>query len=139
MIFEVTPEHIEVLTDTDLRTLVGYLAEREVVNANHSASSVTYGGHQNTTDGGIDVRVELDFGTINGFIPRLACGFQVKAENFAPSDIKKEMRPGGKLRESIRALGGREGAYVIVSSKSSVSDLGLEARRRAMILGTSMD
>ena len=132
MIFEVTPEHIEVLTDTDLRTLVGYLAEREVVNASHSASSVTYGGHQNTTDGGIDVRVALDFGTINGFIPRLACGFQVKAENFAPSDIKKEMRPGGKLRESIRALGGREGAYVIVSSKSSVSDLGLETRRRAM-------
>lgn len=132
MIFEVTPAHIEALTDTDLRTLVGLLAEREIVNAGHSASTVTYGGHQNAKDGGIDVRVALDAGAISGFVPRLACGFQAKAERFAPADIAKEMRPAGKLRGSIRALGEVNGAYIIVSSKSSVSDPGLETRRKAM-------
>jgi hypothetical protein len=132
MIFEVSPTHIEALTDTDLRTLVGYLAEREVVKAGHSASSVTYGGHQNAKDGGVDVRIALESGAISGFVPRLACAFQAKAESFAPADITKEMRPGGKLRESIRGLGEGNGAYIIVSSKSSVSDLGLEMRRKAM-------
>jgi hypothetical protein len=132
MIFEVTTAHIEALTDTDLRTLVGYLAEREVVNAGHSASSVTYGGHQNAKDGGIDVRVTLDSGTINGFVPRAACGFQVKAESFGPADITREMLKDGKLRASIRALGEASGAYVIVSSKSSVSDQALATRRNAM-------
>jgi len=132
MIFEVTPAHIEALSDTDLRTLIGYLSEREVVNAGCSASSVTYGGHQNAKDGGIDVRVAADDGTVSGYVPRTQCGFQAKAESFAPADIGKEMRPGGKLRESICALGEANGAYVIVSSKGSVSDASLEARRKAM-------
>ena len=32
MIFEVTPEHIEVLSDADLRTLVGYLIVTNVLS-----------------------------------------------------------------------------------------------------------
>jgi len=43
LIFEVTPEQIERLSEEDLRTLVGYLAEQEAVRAGHSASCVTYG------------------------------------------------------------------------------------------------
>lgn len=132
MIFEVTPAQIGSLTDSDLRTLVGKLAEREVIAAGQSASSVTYGGHQNSKDGGIDVRVALNVGPISGFVPCCACGFQAKAENFGAADITKEMRPKGKLRESIRTLGEANGAYIIVSSKTSTSDLSLEARRAAM-------
>ena len=46
MIFQVTPAHIEELSDTDLRTLIGYLAEREIVTYGHSPAAVTYGGDQ---------------------------------------------------------------------------------------------
>ncbi|CUJ18878.1 hypothetical protein [Achromobacter aegrifaciens] len=132
MIFEVTPAHIEALSDVDLRTLVGYLAEREVQEAGHSASAVTYGGHQLAQDGGIDVRVALTEGTIDGFIPRLATGYQAKAEDFSAASITKEMRPKGKLRESIRDLITKSGAYIIVSSKGSVSDTSLANRKKAM-------
>ena len=59
MLFEVTPEQIATLSDTDLRTLVGHLAEQEARRAGLSASGVTYGGHQNAKDGGIDVRAGL--------------------------------------------------------------------------------
>jgi hypothetical protein len=59
MILEVTGDQIAQLTDTDLRTLVGYLCEREVRAHGHSPSAVTWGGHQNASDGGVDVRVAL--------------------------------------------------------------------------------
>lgn len=132
MIFEVTPDHVERLGDADLRTLVGYLAEQEVTQHGHSAVGVTYGGHQNASDGGIDVRVQLLTVDIEGFVPRAETGFQVKAEDMARAAILKEMRPGGKLRASIADLAAKSGAYIIVSSKGSVADTSLAARRKAM-------
>ena len=132
MIFEVTPEHIEALSDIDLRTLVGCLAEQEVVRAGHSASSVTYGGHQNAKDGGIDVRVDLGAAAIDGYIPRAQTGLQVKAEDMPKSAIQQEMRDSGKLRPSIIKLGEAGGAYIIVSSKGSVSDTSLSTRKNAI-------
>src|SRR5438552_1544181 len=117
MIFEVTPEQIEALSDTDLRILVGGLCEEEVARRGHSPARVTYGGPQTANDGGIDVRVAVEGGSIAGYVPRLATGFQVKAESFAKADILKEMRPRNKLRPLIRELGEAGGAYIIVSSK----------------------
>ena len=132
MIFEVTPEQIELLSDTDLRTLVGRLAEQEAVRAGHSAACVTYGGHQNAKDGGIDVRVDTSGGAITGYIPRSSTGIQVKAEDMPKSKILDEMRPKGTLRPAIRMLGEAGGAYVIVSSKGSTADPALSARGNAM-------
>ena len=132
MIFQVTPAHIEELSDTDLRTLIGYLAEREIVTYGHSPAAVTYGGDQRAKDGGIDVRVALTGGKIDGFVPRQETGYQAKAEVFSAADIKKEMRPKGKLRNSILELGKNGGAYIIVSSKGSVSDSSLKQRKKAM-------
>ena len=132
MIFEVTPEQIELLSDTDLRTLVGHLAEQEAVRAEHSAACVTYGGHQNAKDGGIDVRVDTSGGAISGYVPRSSTGFQVKVEDMPKSKILDEMRPKGTLRPAIRMLGEAGGAYVIVSSKGSTADPALSARRNAM-------
>lgn len=132
-IFEVTPEDIEKLSDEDLRTLVAYVAEREVVRLGLSPAGVTYGGHQNAPDGGIDVRVELgDADGVAGYVPRPQTGYQVKAEDMAKSDILKEMKPKGVLRPSIIALGSSGGAYIIVSSKGTVSDTQLTIRRNAM-------
>lgn len=132
MIFEVTPEQIEQLSDTDLRILIGYLAEQEVIKHGLSAVGVTYGGHQNAADAGIDVDVNLGEAEIEGYIPRALTGFQVKAENMARSDILKEMKPKGALRTSIANLGKMGGAYVIVSSKDNLSKPSLSRRKNAM-------
>ena len=132
MIFEVTPEQIELLSDADLRTLVGYLAEQEVMRASYSGACVTYGGHQNAKDGGIDVRVDTSSRPVTGYIPRPLTGFQVKAEDMPKGDILKEMRPKGVLRPAINAIGEAGGAYIIVSSKGSTSDTALSARKNGM-------
>ncbi|MEJ0017594.1 MAG: hypothetical protein WDN25_13710 [Acetobacteraceae bacterium] len=131
-IFEISPEDIERLNDTDLRTLVGYLAEQEVRLLGHSPASVTYGGDQRAKDGGIDVRVELDGAAISGYVPRTNTGFQVKAENMARAEIISEMRPKDSLRPSIIELGKCGGAYIIVSSRGAASDTALSTRKNAM-------
>ena len=105
MILEVTGDQIAQLSDSDLRTLVGYLCEREVRAHGHSPATVTWGGHQNAADGGIDVRVTLGKGaTISGYVPKAVAGFQVKAQDMPRAAILTEMAPGGFVRPSIAEL-----------------------------------
>jgi hypothetical protein len=131
--FEITPDHIALLNDEDLRTLVARLCEAEARRRGFSASSVTWGGNQNATDGGIDVRVTLPSGSvIDGFVPRPATGFQVKKQDMPRAQILEEMRPNGALRLSIQKLADEAGAYIIVSSEGSTSDVALNNRREAM-------
>ncbi len=132
MVFDITSDHIAGLSDEDLRILVAYLCEQEVLRKGFSPSAVTYGGNQNAPDGGIDVRVDLGDVNIEGYLPRAKVGFQAKAENFPPEKIKKEISPNGKLRASIEGLISLGGAYIIASSRSSVSDSFLEKRKQAM-------
>ncbi|WP_417464826.1 hypothetical protein [Kordiimonas sp.] len=133
MIFAVTPDHIASLSDTDLRTLVALLCVREINNAGLSTASVTWGGHQNASDGGIDVRVDLDVGAdITGYVPRPNTGIQVKATDMPRAAIIKEMRPDGKLLDSIKELGRQNGAYIIAGSQGSYSNTALTNRRNAM-------
>lgn len=78
-LFDVTDEDIEKLDDDDIRALVAYLCEAEVAALAESTVAVTWGGHQDAEDGGIDVRVSLPHNTsTSGFIPRSETGFQVK-------------------------------------------------------------
>jgi len=136
--FEITPEQIAKLTDTDARTLVGLLAEREAIRHAADSSAVTFGGDQRAADGGIDVRASLPASTKpQGYLPRLETGFQVKAENFSPSKITTEMRPGNTLRETISDLGRSDGAYIIVSTHDSLSDAMLSRRKNAMAAAIS--
>jgi len=91
------------------------------------------GGNQTASDGGLGVRVALPAGAqIDGYIPRLQTGFQVKKPEMAHASILVEMRPGGEVRPVISELAHAAGAYVIVSSASSVSDSALRNRRSAM-------
>jgi hypothetical protein len=84
MILEVTADQIEQLNDTDLRALIGRLCEREVRDLQHSTSAVTWGGHQNVGDGGIDVRVSLPAGTtLSGYIPKRRREFKSRPKNAA--------------------------------------------------------
>lgn len=133
MILEVTADQIAQLNDTDLRALVGQLCEREVRIHQHSTSVVTWGGHQNAGDGGIDVRVSLPADTtLSGYVPKAATGFQVKAQDMSRSAILAEMAPKGVLLLSITELAALGGAYIIVSSKGSLSDTALKDRKAAM-------
>lgn len=134
MILEITSDQIAQLNDTDLRTLVGYLCEREVRAHGHSPSAVTWGGHQNAGDGGIDVRVALSADAkISGYVPKPATGFQVKAQDMPKSAILAEMAPGGILLPSIAELASNSGAYIIVSSQGSTSDKPLNERKTTMM------
>src|SRR5262249_49346380 len=123
IMFEITADDIAALNDEDLRSLIARLCEAEMRRRRLPTSSVTWGGDQNAADGGLDVRVELPKRTvIDGFVPRPITGFQVKKSDMTPAKISGEMKPRGKVRAAIRSLAERSGAYIIVSSKASVSD-----------------
>jgi hypothetical protein len=131
---DLTGDHIKELGDEDLRTLVVMLCEAELRARQQPASAVHSGGNQTAKDGGVDVRIELPTCITEGldFIPRAATVFQVKCEDMPEAAIKDEMRPGGKLRATIKDLVDRSGAYVIVCSQGTVSDLFLNKRKQAM-------
>jgi hypothetical protein len=131
--FEITAEDIAFLDDEDLRSLVGRLCESEVRRRGISASCVTWGGNQNASDGGVDVRVQLPPNVAaEGPILRPNTIFQAKAEDITPAEIESEMRPDGTLRPAITELALMSGAYIIVSSKSSTTDLARHNRLEAM-------
>lgn len=130
---EITGDHVSLLNDEDLRTLIGLLCEAEARRGGFSPLGVTWGGDQNAADGGLDVRATLqgDVGPqLN--LPRSLTGFQVKAQDMPRAAILAEMKPRGTVRSVIRALAEASGAYIIVSSKGSVSDTALNARHKAM-------
>lgn len=132
--FELTGDDIQRLDDVQLRTLVVRLAIAELKANALPVSGVTYGGHQNAADGGLDVRVELlDRAHTGDFIPRVPLGFQVKKPDMGPAAIASEMKPNGTLRAVLGDLADRGGAYVIVSSQGSVADGRLKDRQKAMV------
>lgn len=132
-LFEITGDHIAELGDTDLRELIGLLCETDYRSAGLPTDGITWGGHQNAADGGLDVVVR---GTVSppetSFVPRGTTGFQVKASDMPRNKIIKEMRPAGSLRESIKELLQENGAYIIVSSQGSTADTPLKNRKKAM-------
>ncbi len=131
--FDVTPDDVAQLNDTDLRELVGRLCEAELVSRGLSPAAVTWGGNQTASDGGLDVRVALPPGaSIDGFIARASAGFQVKAQDMAKAAIGREMRPNGVIRPVIAKLADEAGSYVIASSRGSTADSSLQSRRRAL-------
>jgi hypothetical protein len=132
-IFQVTSTDIQSLDDTLARELVARLCRAEMRAKGLSQAFVTWGGDQRAKDGGVDVRVDIDPPAgAGGYIPKDASAFQVKAEKFASAKILKEMAPKGKLRPAIKELAESTGAYIIVSTKDTVSDESLADRKNAM-------
>lgn len=131
---EISGKDISELNDSDLRALIGLLCEAELRTHDLPTAGVTWGGHQNAKDGGIDVRVDLLSPLhADSFIPRSKTGFQVKKPDMPRADIIGEMRPKGKLRQVIKDLIDSKGAYIIVSSQGSTADLALKDRKKAML------
>jgi hypothetical protein len=130
---EITGDDIQGLTDTDLRTLIGLLYEAELNAFNYPTAGVTWGGHQNAPDGGIDVRVNLtQTPHHDGYIPKGNTAFQVKKPDMPKAEIIKEMKPKGKLRDVFKTLADGEGAYIIVSAEGSTAEFALNNRINAM-------
>lgn len=131
--FEIVGRDISELSDSDLRSLIGLLCEAELRSMNLPTAGVTWGGHQNAKDGGIDVRVELTSSVhSDGFIPRSNTGYQVKKPDMPRSAIYKEMTVNGELKQVIKDLIALNGAYIIVSSQGSTADSALKDRKDAM-------
>lgn len=130
---EITGNDINELSDTDLRSLIGLLCEADLRANGLPTAGVTWGGHQNAKDGGIDVRVELTVTPHDdGYIPRLSTCFQVKKPDMPRAAIINEMRPNSELRPVIKDLVNVRGAYIIVSSQGSTADSALADRKDAM-------
>ncbi|MDQ0257090.1 hypothetical protein J2S74_004536 [Evansella vedderi] len=131
--FEIEGRDISELSDSDLRSLIGLLCEAELRSMNLPTAGVTWGGHQNAKDGGIDVRVELTASVhSDGFIPRSNTGYQVKKPDMPRSAIFKEMMVNGEPKQVIKDLIALNGAYIIVSSQGSTADSALKDRKDAM-------
>lgn len=132
-LIEITGNDISLLHDDDLRTLIGRLCEADYRSMRLSTKGITWGGHQDASDGGLDVVVQGDdHPPINSYIPRKNSGFQVKKPKMPASEIIKEMKPNGVLRAGIKSLIKCGGAYVIVSSGDSTTDSMLKDRTDAM-------
>lgn len=134
MIHEITPQDIANLNDEELRALVWRLCAAELEAEREPAAGITHGGEQDASDGGVDVRVrrKSGFSDDNAYIPRSNTVFQVKKPDLAPNEIKNEMKPHGKLRDSICELGRCDGAYIIVSSGANCTDTKYRKRIDAM-------
>ena len=139
-LLEITGDHIAELGDADLRDLIGLLCEADYGLAGLPKRGITWGGHQNASDGGLDVVVRGKvLPPVTSFVPRSTTGFQVKTSDMPRNKIIKEMRPNGSLRELIKELLQENGAYIIVSSADSTSETALRDRMDAMKEATASD
>lgn len=132
-LLEITGDDISLLSDADLRDLIGLLCEADYRLASMSTSGITWGGHQDASDGGLDVVVRGEaIPPKHSFIPRSSTGFQVKKPDMPRGKILREMKPKGDLRDEIKSLMDVGGAYIIVSSSGSTTDRALKDRCNAM-------
>ena len=137
---EITGDDIAKLDDTGLRTLIGRLCEEDYRQAGLSTKGITWGGHQDAPDGGIDVAVRDEVQPPqNSFVPRSVTGFQVKKPDMPRASISAEMRPKGILRQSIKNLIRDNGAYIIASSGANATGTALQDRINAMREAVSTD
>lgn len=132
-LLEITGDDIALLSDADLRSLIGLLCEADFRLAGLPTYGVIWGGHQDASDDGMDVTVlsKVDPPQNSG-VPRKTTGFQVKKPDMQPSRIEKEMRPNGKLREEIQMLINESGAYIIANSGGTTTNKALQNRIKAM-------
>ena len=101
-LLEITGDDIAELNDIDLRNLIGLLCEADYRSAGLSTKGITWGGHQNARDGGLDVVVRGDeVPPLNSYIPKSVTGFQVKKTDMPSGQISAEMKPNGVLRKEI--------------------------------------
>jgi hypothetical protein len=131
-LLEITGDDIAKLNDINLRSLIGRLCEADYRSAGLSTKGITWSGHQDARDGGLDVVVQSEESPSNkGYVPRPVTGYQVKKSDMPRGKILAEMKPKGALRGEIVNLIKENGAYIIVSA-ASTSNSALRNRKVAM-------
>ena len=104
-LLDITGDDVAQLGDGELRTLIGLLCEADYRLAGSPTKGITWGGHQDARDGGLDVVVRDEVSPpTTSFIPRRVTGFQIKKPDMPKAEILKEMRLNGVLREEIKSL-----------------------------------
>src|SRR5438128_5334435 len=104
-LIDISGDDIARLSDVELRELIGLLCEADYSLAGLPTKGITWGGHQDARDGGLDVVVRDGVSPPStSFIPRSVTGFQIKKPDMPRSEILQEMRPNGAVREEIRSL-----------------------------------
>lgn len=132
-LLEITGQDITQLDDAQLRELIGLLCEADYRQAGLPTKGITWGGHQDAPDGGLDVVVrDIVQPPDNSFIPRSSTGFQVKKPDMTKPKIISEMKPKGELRACIKELINENGSYVIVCSGANTTGTALKDRLDAM-------
>ncbi|WP_416768238.1 hypothetical protein ACM66T_07545 [Sulfurimonas sp. ST-25] len=130
---DITGNEISELDDEDLSTLIGRLCEAELQKLNLSTAGITYGGHHNAPDGGIDIKIYIkELPNNDGYIPRPKSIIQVKKPDMPPAKIIAEMKPKGVIRDFFADLADSNGAYIIASSGASIPDPNLQERIKTM-------
>jgi hypothetical protein len=130
---EISGNDIAALNEIDLRELIGLLCEADYNSHSLSISGIGWSGHSNAKDGGFDVFVNCkNLPPTHSHIPKNVTGFQVKKSNMFPNNIKREMKPNGKLRQKIADLHEKQGAYIIVSSNANTTDSAYDLRIHEM-------
>ena len=137
-LLDVTGADIGVLSDSDLRILTGKLCEADYLQEGLPTLGITWGGHQDAADGGVDVRVSqfsepqsgISSPPHNSHIPRAETVFQCKKMDMPKNLIVTEM---GKhdVVQLLSELAANEGSYVIVSG-ASITDKQYRNRLAAM-------
>jgi len=137
-LLDVSGADIGLLSDADLRVLTGKLCEADYLQAGLPTRGITWGGHQDAADGGVDVRVSqlsephpnISCPPHNSHIPRVATVFQCKKMDMARGRILAEMSKSDVVQLLVE-LATEEGSYVIVSG-ASVTDKQYRNRVAAM-------
>lgn len=132
-LLEITGQDIAHLDDAQLRELIGLLCEADYRQAGLPTKGITWGGHQDAPDGGLDVVVrDIVQPPENSLIPRSSTGFQVKKPDMPKHKIISEMRPKGELRVCIKELINENGSYIIACSGANTTGTALKDRIDAM-------
>jgi hypothetical protein len=132
-LLEITGQDIAQLEDAQLRELIGLLCEADYRQAGLSTKGISWGGHQDAPDGGLDVVVrDVVQPPENSLIPRSSTGFQVKKPDMPKPKIISEMKPKGELRNCIKELINENGGYIIACSGANTAGTALKDRIDAM-------
>jgi hypothetical protein len=132
-LLEITGQDIAQLDDAQLRELIGLLCEADYRQAGLPTKGISWGGHQDAPDGGLDVVVrDVVQPPENSFIPRSSTGFQVKKPDMPKPKIISEMKPKGELRNCIKQLINENGGYIIACSGANTTGTALKDRIDAM-------
>lgn len=120
--FEVTANHVQVLTPTKLVLLVERLLAAEAMSAGLPMDGIHVAAKITVSDGGEDARIEWIGGPDRTpFVPSRLTQFQLKATHVTPAAAKREvLTANGEVQPMVREALANAGSYVMLVTKSKV-------------------